>query len=65
MQLIQAGQSEADIRQAAYLLWENAGRPDGQAERHWELALSLTEPAPAAKAPAKKRAPAAKARRAA
>ncbi len=60
MHLIQAGQSDADIRQAAYLLWENEGRPDGQAERHWELALTLAPPAPA-----KKRAPAAKTRRAA
>jgi hypothetical protein len=29
---------EQRIREHAYSLWENEGRPDGDAERHWQIA---------------------------
>jgi hypothetical protein len=34
---------ERRIREDAYTLWENEGRPDGQAERHWRIAKSQLE----------------------
>jgi hypothetical protein len=46
---------EQRIRETAYRLWEQDGRPVGQAERHWDLAQKLAEdneprqPAPAAR----------------
>jgi hypothetical protein len=49
---------EARIRERAYEIWNAAGRPDGQAERHWltaereVLAMAMAEPpvpAPAAR----------------
>jgi hypothetical protein len=61
---------EHRISERAYTIWEQAGRPDGEAEQHWRLAEAeidqeVTEPAesgtkrkgPAgiAKRPAKKR----------
>jgi Protein of unknown function (DUF2934) len=55
--------NEAQVREAAYLLWESEGRPVDQAERHWLQALSLVTPKNAK--PAKARAPAKKLRRAA
>jgi len=54
---------EAQVREAAYLLWEKEGRPADQAERHWLQALSLVA-SPVAK-PAKAKAPTKKLRRAA
>ena len=32
---------EQHIRETAYRLWEEDGRPLGQAERHWDLAQKL------------------------
>ena len=32
---------EERIRGRAYQMWENEGRPDGQAETHWEKARIL------------------------
>ena len=32
---------EERIRARAYQMWENEGRPDGQAETHWEKARIL------------------------
>ena len=50
--------NEAQVREAAYLLWEKEGCPADQAERHWLQALSLVTTSKAkpikAKAPAKK-----------
>ena len=43
--------SEAEIRALAHKLWEEDGRPEGQADAHWQRALeALSKPA---KAPAK------------
>ncbi len=36
---------EQRIRETAYHLWEEDGRPIGQAERHWEMARKLAEDA--------------------
>lgn len=54
MQLTQPRHEDA-IRQTAYALWEQEGRPQGQAERHWLLALALLTKQPA-KPAAKRRA---------
>lgn len=61
---------EQRIRETAYLLWEEDGRPIGQAHKHWELAKKIAEDtartiaAPRAEAaPKKKRAAAKTARR--
>lgn len=35
--------SEKDIRDLAHQLWESEGRPEGQAEKHWKLAIRLIE----------------------
>lgn len=59
------------IREFAYQIWESEGRPDGQHDRHWEMARKLaqaealapTKPAPKAarpKATAKPKPPAEK-----
>jgi Protein of unknown function (DUF2934) len=37
---------EQRVRETAYHLWEKAGRPMGQAERHWEMAERLADQAP-------------------
>jgi hypothetical protein len=34
---------ETRIRQRAYSLWEEDGRPDGHAEEYWERAQKLIE----------------------
>lgn len=31
------------IREFAYQIWESEGKPDGQAERHWDMARQLAE----------------------
>ena len=50
--------SDDDIRALAHKMWEEEGRPEGQAEIHWQRAyMALAKPAKAAK-PASK--PAAK-----
>jgi hypothetical protein len=56
---------EIRIREVAYFLWEQEGRPEGQAERHWDLASALVTVKPAVESPKKKKAPAAKVRKAA
>jgi|GEM_PF-1195343 len=33
------GINEHDLRELAYQIWEAKGRPIGQAERHWQMAL--------------------------
>lgn len=48
---------EQRIRETAYRLWENDGRPTGQAERHWEMARKMAEEAERAPAPVAARAP--------
>jgi Protein of unknown function (DUF2934) len=62
MDLTMAIVDEHTIRETAYHLWENDGRPTGQDHRHWEMAkriaeqATLSKSAPAAAAPRKKRA---------
>lgn len=34
---------EKCIREFAYQIWESEGRPDGQEERHWEMAHKLAQ----------------------
>ncbi len=36
---------EQRIRETAYHLWEEDGRPIGEAERHWEMARKIAEDA--------------------
>jgi hypothetical protein len=46
--------SDDDIRALAHKMWEEEGRPEGQAEIHWQRAyMALAKPAKPAKAPAK------------
>ncbi len=45
--------SEDQVRDIAYALWLNDGRPEGSAEIHWFRALELVSDKPA-KAPVKK-----------
>ena len=57
-------ENEEIIRARAHSLWEAEGRPEGQAEIHWQRAMeSLAEPVQA-KEPAAKKAPRAKATKA-
>jgi hypothetical protein len=34
---------EHRVREFAYQIWESEGKPEGQAERHWEMAWKLAE----------------------
>lgn len=34
---------EKRVQEFAYLIWESEGRPEGQEERHWEMARKLAE----------------------
>jgi hypothetical protein len=34
---------EKRIREFAYQIWESEGQPEGQEERHWEMARKLAE----------------------
>lgn len=34
---------EQRIREFAYQIWQAEGQPDGQAERHWQMARKLAE----------------------
>ncbi len=50
---------EKRVREFAYQIWESEGKPEGQEERHWEMARKLAEAeALAPKAEPRKRAPA-------
>jgi hypothetical protein len=51
MAATQSNASEQLLRETAYLIWEHAGRPFGQAELHWEMAKELTERTQAPTAP--------------
>jgi hypothetical protein len=47
------------VREFAYQIWESEGQPEGQEERHWEMARKLAEAeALAPSKPAKGKAPA-------
>jgi hypothetical protein len=52
----EASVSEQRIRELAYQIWETEGCPNGQSERHWNMARKLAEieireePKPAARA---------------
>jgi hypothetical protein len=35
-------EKEQAIREAAYFIWERAGRPEGCAQRHWQQAIRET-----------------------
>ena len=41
--------TDEQIRAAAYLLWEKAGRPEGEHLQHWQQALSAMTEKQAAK----------------
>jgi len=50
---------EKRVREFAYQIWESEGKPEGQEERHWDMARKLAEAeALAPKAEPRKRAPA-------
>ena len=36
-------QQEQRTRELAYEIWLSEGRPEGQEERHWEMACKLVE----------------------
>lgn len=52
----ESSRSEQRIRELAYQIWETEGCPEGQCERHWDMARKLAEietreePMPAARA---------------
>lgn len=57
---------DAQIRETAYLLWLEEGRPEGRDQEHWHKAIDILTPTqakakPARKAPSKPRAAKAKA----
>lgn len=35
--------NEQVVRKFAHQIWESEGKPEGQAERHWEMACKLAE----------------------
>ena len=35
--------NENRVRECAYQIWESEGRPDGCAEKHWNMALKSLE----------------------
>jgi putative alpha-1,2-mannosidase len=39
------GHGQDDVRRLAHRLWEQAGRPEGQAEQHWYRAEALVRAA--------------------
>ncbi len=50
---------EKRVREFAYQIWESEGKPEGQEERHWDMARKLAEAeALAPKAEPRKRTPA-------
>ncbi|MEE1924639.1 DUF2934 domain-containing protein [Pseudomonas sp. 148P] len=54
---------EKRIREFAYQIWESEGKPEGQEERHWDMARKLAEAealAPKASTPRKPRTASAK-----
>lgn len=54
---------EKRIREFAYQIWESEGKPEGQEDRHWDMARKLAEAealAPKASTPRKPRAASAK-----
>ena len=53
MQTKKSALNEQQVRQIAYTLWLNEGRPEGSAEIHWFRAVELASAKPV-KAPAKK-----------
>jgi Protein of unknown function (DUF2934) len=48
--------NEEQVRQIAYALWLNEGRPEGSAEVHWFRAVELAASAKAASKPTIKKA---------
>ena len=34
---------EKRVREIAYFIWEQEGRPEGQADRHWQAAREIVE----------------------
>jgi hypothetical protein len=54
---------EQRVRETAYHLWEKAGRPIGEADRHWQMAERLADEAEGSRfatidaTPKKKKAP--------
>ncbi len=52
MAATQTDASEQLLRETAYLIWEQAGRPFGHEELHWNMAKELAEQTPAPNPPA-------------
>jgi len=48
--------TEEHVREAAYHIWNNAGRPEGQAEEHWFRALDELQAKTETKAAPKRKA---------
>ena len=34
---------EKRVREISYVIWEQEGRPEGQADRHWQAAREIVE----------------------
>lgn len=52
--------TQAKIRERAYLLWESAGRPDGRSDEFWMLAMQEFAASPSMVTPDKPKKTAAK-----
>ncbi len=55
MSLNQTQADQSKIAALAHKFWEDEGHPEGQAEIHWQRALSSLEAKPDIKAPAAKK----------
>jgi hypothetical protein len=58
---MEAAKQEASVRERAYAIWEEEGRPDGRAVEHWERAyreilarIGVVDELPAAPKPTKR-----------
>jgi hypothetical protein len=45
---------DAQIRETAYLLWLEEGRPQGRDQEHWHKAIDMLTPTPAKTKPVRK-----------
>ncbi len=59
MTTIDTERTEKKVRDRAYRIWEEEGRPEGRAVQHWQRALKEVFATPVATAPAAAKAPAA------
>ena len=61
MSLNQTQADQSKIAALAHKFWEDEGHPEGQAEIHWQRALSVLETKPSVKTPVAKKTAKAKA----